>query len=51
MNKILASEEHKCYYCGEDKNIILIPVCKDCLDSFNKFIEKEFEKEHVNGGI
>ena len=34
-----SSEDYDCYYCGND-GTVLIPICKGCLDSFNKYIEE-----------
>ena len=38
-----SSEDYTCYYCGED-GTVLTPICKGCLDSFNKYIEEFCEK-------
>jgi len=34
-----ASEEHTCYFCGDSEETVLVPICKGCLDSFNRYIE------------
>ena len=39
MSLAMSSKEHTCYFCGDDEETVLIPICKECLDSFNKFME------------
>jgi len=43
-----ASKTHACYYCG-DKETVLIPCCKGCLDSFNEYITEILTRGEPNG--
>lgn len=45
----LASEEHRCYFCGDHKDVGLIPVCKSCLDSFNEYISQALDGDDHKG--
>ena len=51
-----SAKEHTCYFCGDDEETVLVPICKGCLDSFNKYIESILSPssdnviESVSGG-